>query len=157
MRATRRGIGAALVAGWLLLGCEPAPGATQRFPLGDPVAFTTAVQPILAARCANPGCHGDSARPLELYAEHQHRLDPNDVHRDLPLTDEELQLNYRRTCATLLGVVRPEAAPLLLKPLAEAAGGAGHAGGPVFFSTDDPELQALWRWVSATVTAEERR
>jgi hypothetical protein len=137
-----------------LASCVTGPGEGGALPLADYEAFTAEVQPVLAARCSNPSCHGEAGRPFELYAEHMHRIDPEDVWRDTPLTGAELWLNFQRTCALLVGVSTPEDCPLLTKPLATEAGGAEHEGGAQFLDMADPEYEALYEWVAAALLEE---
>ena len=135
----------------LTAGCVHS--GEEALPAPDFDAFSTQVQPILAARCGNPTCHGDPARPWMLYSPFQHRIDVTQVHLDTPLTAEELDRNYQRTLGFLSGGSR---ALMLTKPLDIAAGGAGHKGGPQFFERSEPEFQVLLRWVDEAVTPRER-
>lgn len=130
---------------WLLAGCLAPPEAVE-MPLGDPALFAEAAQPVLAS-CANPACHGDPGRPLEVYAEHLHRLDPDDTWRDLPLTSEEVWLNQCRASAFVVALDDPEDSEILTKPLAPEAGGVAHGGGTWFSDPANPDYQALLSWI----------
>lgn len=127
---------------WALLalaGCAPAPGY-ESLPPADFPRFVATVQPVLAARCANPTCHGRADRPLEVFAPQLHRLDERRLFLDEPLTAEETRRNFDRARAFAADGL------LLSKPL---AGGAGHAGGAQFADEEEPEWQALRDWVDA--------
>ena len=101
------------------------------------------MQPVLSARCANPSCHGDERRPFEVFAVHQHRLDPRNVYRDAPLTEHEVRLNYLRACGFLSDFDTPAETLLLLKPL---AGEVTHRGGKPFADETDAGYRALADW-----------
>ncbi len=135
-----------LFAALSLAGCLDT-GAMVSVPAAEYDAFVSEVQPVLAERCANPSCHGLSGRPLEVFAIHLHRLDPADVHRDLPLTDADLRANYHRASAFFLDGDRAEESPLLLKPLATDAGGSEHSGGAQFVDVAEAEYRALLGWI----------
>ncbi len=130
----------------LALGCVEGPGQGEEL-LGDYESFETEVQPILEG-CANPSCHGTPERPLEIYAVRQHRLNPDDVYLESPLTDRELWLNFVRSCGFLMDLEAPEDCELLRKPLSPKAGGAEHVGGAQFGDVDNPDYAALLQWVS---------
>jgi hypothetical protein len=133
------------VRGWALLalaGCAPAPGYDS-LPPADYARFVAAVQPVLAARCANPTCHGRPDRPLEVFAPHLHRLDARRLFLDEPLTDEELRRNYDRARAFVA-----DECLLLTKPL---AGGARHGGGAQFADEEEAEWRTLRDWVEAAL------
>lgn len=127
---------------------EPAP--QTRF---DRELFRCAVQPVLAARCAFPACHGDARRPLSLFAPGRMRYAVGWDRPTEPLTDAELATNF--TVAS--GFATSSAtgtAWLLAKPLAAEGGGYFHRGaelyaaGDVFASTDDAGYQLLARWIA---------
>lgn len=133
---------------WLLLlltGCIEDPGE-RALPAGDPIAFEVDVQPVLAASCANPACHGAVERPLQTYAVRLHRLDPADLYLDAPLTSEELRRNQRSAEAMLSGFAAAADSPLLTKPLAPEQGGSTHTGGVQFHDPTEPGYRALTAW-----------
>ena len=142
-------------AGAFLGGCVEGPGLDAPWPEGDTDRFQAEVQPVLADQCANPSCHGDVGRPLELFAVHQHRLDPTDVFLDTPLTWDELILNEERALTFIEAGADPETSPLLRKPLAVGQGGAPHAGGDQFARTDDDGYLALRAWIATATDHEE--
>lgn len=128
----------------LLLAClEPS---EQALSVHDMEAFEEQVQPVLAEGCANPSCHGDPERPLELYATHFHRMDPSMLHRDLPLDEQELRANALRVLSVGLGL-EPAQSPALRKPLAVDAGGQEHVGGELFGDTGAVDYRALRGWL----------
>lgn len=65
---------------------------------------------------------------------------------------QESVINYLWTLANV-DIANPGQSPLLLKPLAEAAGGVLHGGGPIFADTNDPNYQALLNWIQNPVPA----
>lgn len=141
-----------------LAGCasgldEPAPGGTL-----DRALFRCNVQPVLAARCAFPACHGDARRPLALYAPGRMRYAVGWDRPTEPLTGAELAANFAIAAgfATTTATGTPW---LLAKPLAAEAGGYFHRGaelyaaGDVFASTDDAGYQLLARWIAGDTAA----
>lgn len=133
----------------LVLGCQiDQETVTPR--AGDAVSYSQHVHPLLEATCATLDCHGDTGRPLRLYAETGLRTDT--TLRDLPITDAELARNV----ASLTGV-DPEApidrSLVLSKPLAENAGGLDHVGGDLWPSTTDPAYLCVRGWLEGATTA----
>lgn len=131
--------------------CAPD-GGYQPMSSGDPAAFRSEVQPLLEERCANPSCHGSADRPLEIYATLRHRLDPDDIFVDEPITDEEVLLNQQRA-ACFIGDLDHGTSSLARKPLPVDEGGVGHEGGIIFERGDDPAYVPLVAWVDATAAA----
>ncbi len=120
--------------------------AEQALELRDLESFEDQVQPVLAARCANPSCHGDAERPLELYALHFHRMDSAMLHRDTPLDHDELRANALRVLGVGVGL-EPARSPALRKPLAVEAGGQEHVGGALFGDTGAVDYRSLRSWL----------
>lgn len=82
----------------LLAGCSfPAQGEAPAVDL-DYIAFVNDIQPIFEARCANPACHGRPERALSTYVPRRFRADPQKVHLDEPLTEQEMRHNYTAAC-----------------------------------------------------------
>ena len=135
-----------LLLAFFLVGCVDGPGIGDELP-GDYRAFEEDVQPILNG-CANPSCHGTSERPLELYSVRQHRLDPEEIYLETPLSDRELWLNFIRSCGFLMDLEAPEDCELLRKPLSVEAGGVEHGGGVQFGDLENPDYALLLDWVS---------
>jgi len=136
----------------LLTACVVGPGNEQIVLEADFDRFVEEVQPILSSTCANPACHGSGDRPLELYAVHQHRLDPDDVWADTPLTTAELYLNFHRSCGFLLDLDQPKDCELVRKPLSVTAGGLHHQGGDQFNDRDNPDYLAILDWIGSIDT-----
>lgn len=109
-------------------------------------AYAQIVHPVLEARCGNPStCHAREDRPFAMYARRANRLDPADVFRDPPLTEEEMEANYDRVRSFTLDM---GAGPLLLtKPLDERFSRVSHEGGVQFDSPDDREYRVIEEWI----------
>ncbi len=136
-------------------GSGPGPGTGPALPAGDFAAFTSDVQPLLAEECGNPSCHGSEARPLALFSLHQHRRDPADVFRDLPLTEEELWLNYVGVLAFLDQIDDASRSLLLTKPLSPSSGGGDHVGGVQFEDRRSYGYRLLLGWAEAALAGVE--
>lgn len=131
----------------LLSGCIGA-DEVEPLPLGGGLElFEEEAQPVLAARCANPSCHGSAERPLSLFATHRYRRSPERVYMDEPLTEEELQHNFLQAAAFALACADASQCLLLTKPLAVDAGGSGHANIVIFMDTSDYDYQRLRSWL----------
>jgi hypothetical protein len=61
-------------------------------------------------------------------------------------TPEQSRRNFEML-TRLVNTASPEDSRLLLKPLAASAGGLGHTGGAFWRSRDDPEYQAILKWI----------
>jgi hypothetical protein len=143
----------ALVASLALVAGCGAPDGDVAVPEADAEAFAEVAYPILLANCAFPVCHGAPDRPFRVVGPGRTRLSPDSAPED-PATAEELALSYARARSMLVGPDGVRRAPLLRKPLAIAAGGAGHEGddpwGQAIFGTKkDPRFVALFRWATA--------
>src|SRR5262249_15338038 len=118
----------------------------------DEPYFRCRVHPVLAKSCAAFACHGDGRRFFRVYARNRLRLGGTEADRNAFLTADERTANYDAARA-LVDPSHPHASPLLLKPLELAAGGSFHrgaeiyAGGNVSATRDDPDFQALARWI----------
>lgn len=124
----------------LLLACVEGPGEAALVPV-DTGAFFAEVEPVLVERCANPSCHGTAERPLEVYAVHRNRMDPDDVWLDGGLTAEERAANLARA----RGFVGPTL-ELARKSLDPDAGGMRHGGGAIYADATDAEYATLRDW-----------
>lgn len=136
----------------LVVGCT-TPAGEIVVPEADPVTFRTTVYPVLLADCGFPGCHGTPERFFSVFGPGRTRLDPA-TEPYAPATPDELAHSYSRARAMLLSPDGVRRSPLLRKPLAVAAGGAGHAGedpwGTNLYTTkQDPRFQALFFWATA--------
>jgi hypothetical protein len=115
--------------------------------------FRCDVQPVLAARCAFPACHGSARRPLSIFAPGRMRWQVGWDRPTEPITQYELDSNFGIavgfTTTTATGK-----AWLLAKPLATSAGGYYHRGADlfgredVFVTSADPGYQILDSWIS---------
>ena len=98
----------------------------------DYTEYETVVAPILSAHgCAADGnCHGGGIRgTLELS----------------PLDDKDLQFDFEQISLQVDGLT-PEESALLLKPLAELAGGDPHSY-QAFASVTHADYQAILTWI----------
>ncbi|MEZ4404006.1 MAG: hypothetical protein R3B06_28550 [Kofleriaceae bacterium] len=154
--AVRRGGLAALVAvGAAALGAVACdyPAGQVDVPPGDPTVFRDQVYPVLLRDCAFSGCHGNPDRFFTVYGPARTRLDPT-TDMDAPVTAEELAETYTRARSMLISPSGIKRSPLLRKPLAVAAGGAGHRGtdpwgAAPYASKSDPSYQVLVGWALA--------
>lgn len=131
----------------LFAACGAPEQGTAEVRLRDRASFESAVQPVLAARCASPECHGRPERPFSTYAPLRFRADPARTHVDEPLDAAELLHNYVASNLFAEAGDPAEAPALTRKPLAERAG-VFHGGGVVFDDPSDPDYAALAAWVA---------
>ncbi len=124
-----------------LAGCSaptalpPPPSGGQSLVL-DFTSFQQTVEPILVRHgCdADGDCHGGGIRgALQLS----------------PPTAKNARFDFDQVVLEV-SVAQPDSSPILLKPLALAAGGVPHAFKP-FASTADSDFQAMRAWVRAGV------
>jgi hypothetical protein len=119
----------------------------------DRELFRCNVQPVLAARCAFPACHGTRTRPLAIFAPGRERLGVGWDRPTEPVTQAELDANFQLVSGFTTTTATGEPW-LLAKPLAPDAGGYYHRGADlfgsedVFTSKDDPGYQLLARWIA---------
>ncbi len=128
------------------VGAAPEPHP----PPVDQCAFELEVYPVLARDCGFPACHGTMHRAFQVFAPGRTRLDPMTPQLDGP-TDDEIALTYDRARSMLGGAQSVDDAPLLRKPLAIEAGGAGHMGRDelgrdVYRSKEDPDFVTIRDW-----------
>jgi hypothetical protein len=122
--------------------------AKREFP-----AFQREVYPVLLRDCAFPTCHGGPQRFFHVWGPGRVRLPgpkgtPGAV--DLPTVDE-ISASYS-LALSMIDNEDPSRSPLLRKPLAVAAGGAGHRGvdkhgRDVYRTMQDSGYVTLARWV----------
>jgi hypothetical protein len=137
-----------------LLPSSCVSGLEEERPLAslDEAFFRCKVQPVLTKNCATFACHGNGTRFFRLFGRNRLRLGGTEAERNAFLRDAERATNFTSTRA-FVDVDRPEESLLLMKPLAEAAGGYYHGAADdfakrdVFISKDDPEYQVLVSWV----------
>ena len=131
-----------------LSACVESPGQREMVLFDDFDGFVTRVQPILDRSCANPSCHGNVERPLEIFSVHQHRIQADEIFMDTPLSERELWRNFERVCSFLVDFDDPAECALLEKPLAIEAGGGAHVGGTQFFDESNQDYQELLSWIT---------
>ena len=142
--------------GVFLLSCVNGPGTEPFGSTGSPERFAAEIQPVLASRCANPACHGSADRPLEVFAVHLHRMDPEDTYIDDPLTKAELWQNQWQFATFLIDLDVADNAQVLSKPLAPEAGGLPHQGGVQFQTVENGDYGVLRAWILDELGASER-
>jgi hypothetical protein len=125
-------------AALLAPACAPEQGAVD-LPVRDQARFEAEIQPIVGSGCGSLDCHGDSGRPLRLYARYGRRADA--ALRDSELTAAELADNV----AAFAGLPDDR---LLGKPLAVDGGGMHHEGGDLWPDRDAPEYRCLEAWLT---------
>ncbi len=125
-----------------LLGCADDPDALTPLPALDRADFAAEAGPLIAKRCGLSPCHGDAARPFNLFAPRQRRLPPTTTYDRGPLSDAEIDANYRATLG-FLDADRAVDTLLVQKSLGRAA----HGGGLVFEAPSDPECRAIRAWI----------
>ena len=135
----------AFVLALLALPACPTEGV-EDFRFFDRDRYENEVQPILAASCANPSCHGRPDRPFSLFGTRAWRENPDDVFLPTQLTDAEIEHNYTQSCAFAATGDSPESAQLLLKPLEQYAG-TYHGGGVIFEGTAEEDYRVILDWV----------
>lgn len=148
-----------LVAAALLFGGCTLDNPPRDLPELDRTYFDRAVQPVLARRCAFSDCHGSTKRFLSLYARGRHRfpgIDPasgQPIGIMSPITREELDWNFDRARG-FVDPAEPQKSLLLLKPLAQEAGGLYHRAATlygenldVFLDPAEEDYATLVRWV----------
>jgi hypothetical protein len=142
----------ALAALAAFVGCTVDNPAAPALAL-DRDYFRCEVQPVLAARCAMPACHGSARRPLSIFAPGRMRWQVTWDRPTAAITQYELDSNFGIaggfTTTTATGD-----AWLLTKPLATAAGGYYHRGADlygsenVFATKTDAGYQILASWIA---------
>lgn len=145
----------AAVALAIAAGCAPAPEPLV-IPAADPAQFRDEVYPILLGDCGFPACHGSRDRFFAVFGPGRARLSANTAPYD-GATPDELAESYSRARSMLLSPDGVRRSPLLRKPLAIAAGGAGHGGedawgANVYASKRDPHFTAVFFWATAEDT-----
>ena len=127
----------------LSTACGPPPALDERAaPEG---VFARTAGPALEHHCGAPPCHGNEARPLRVYAPGTLRADPSRVHRDEPLSADEVRANERRAQAFLSEAPSALDALVLAKPLGRVA----HLGGVLCDGPTDTPCAELLAWAHA--------
>jgi hypothetical protein len=125
----------------LVVGCAVDNPATQVGAL-DREYFRCNVQPVIAARCAFPACHGTRVRPFAIFAPGRERLRVMWDRPSEPVTQDELDANFKLVTGftTLDATGEP--------------GGYYHRGADlygaedVFMTKDDAGYQLLEKWIA---------
>ena len=136
-----------------LAACQDNLDAPLEEPALDRPFFDCKVQPTLTKFCGALACHGDPQRFFHLFSRNRNRLDDSPMQLNVVMTQAERDHNYAATLA-VVDTEDPDRSELLLKPLAEEAGGWFHRGaelykgGDVFASTNDPDYQVLAQWIA---------
>lgn len=138
---------------FLLLSACTVDAPPLRVPSPDANQFALEVYPLLLRDCGFPACHGDPRRFFRVFGPGRTRLSPELLPGD-PATADEIQQSYERARSMLVGEPSIARAALLRKPLAAAAGGAGHGGedawgSNIYASPEDPRYQLLRAWALA--------
>jgi hypothetical protein len=133
----------------LAAGCGENEGEL-RIAQRDFAQFEREVYPVLMKRCSFHTCHGDQRRFFRMFGSARARLRP-ETKALAEVLPEEIMETYVRAIG-MIDERDPGASLLLRKPLALAAGGAGHVGTDnfdrnVFQTAQDPEFMILSRWV----------
>jgi hypothetical protein len=149
---------------WLLVllacsGLACSEPETYRWTMGKPDGrtFNEQVMPVLLRDCGFPTCHGSPDRFFQVYGSGRTRLDPlTPAFR--PTTGPELGASYNMALS-MIDLEHPGRSPLLRKPLAVEAGGAGHRGTDrygrdVYRTSRDQGYLVLARWVFASQPAQ---
>jgi len=143
------------IIAWLLAavcaGCEPDPG--WHAPSLSVSVFEKEVYPVLIRDCAFHACHGSETRFFRVWGPGRARFTPTLTTAFDPVTQEEKTESYQRALS-MVDPNHPSESLLLRKPLATAAGGAGHLGADkfgrnVYRTVDDAGYLVLSQWVYA--------
>lgn len=135
-----------LMAAALMPACTEYDKSEQILTLGDAESYGRLVQPYVGLRCGSLDCHGDSGRPLRIYAEDGLRLRAD--LREADITEAEISRNVEAFAGVSPDTATTEEHLVLLKGLAVAAGGYAHLGGDVWASTGDPGYRCLFLWLA---------
>ncbi|MCA9729615.1 MAG: hypothetical protein KC729_18155 [Candidatus Eisenbacteria bacterium] len=137
----RTSIPAAGALGFVLLACAgptdpPDPPTGGQELVLDFARFESDVLPVLTQQGCDAGgdCHGGGIRGTFALS---------------PIEEKDPIFDFEQASLQVLPVEREES-PLLIKPLAVAAGGAPHSY-KVFETTDDPGFVAIRGWIEAGV------
>jgi hypothetical protein len=134
----------------LALGSCASPTPELALVTPDRGGFETQVYPVLLRDCGFHACHGSTERFFQVFGPGRGRL--NLAAQPLDAVDAaEVELSYTRA-RSMIDPENPARSPLLVKPLATAAGGVGHQGADslgrnVYVSTMEPGYAVLVAWV----------
>jgi hypothetical protein len=125
----------------VLSGCElaspdqPEPPTGGRTYVLNYEIFASSIDTLLTVNgCDNEACHGGGIRGTFQLS---------------PVADKDVAMDFDQVVLQV-DPADPAASPILLKPLAETAGGAAHAAPTAAFdSTADADYQAILWWIEA--------
>lgn len=108
------------------------------------------VYPVLMRDCGFHACHGAEERSFRIYGPGRARL-TDDLRAYEAVTGDELSLSFSVALSMIDGE-HPERSLLLIKPLAQEAGGAAHGGiddfgRNVYRTKDDEGYKVIEKWV----------
>lgn len=121
--------------------------ASGMTPLAQPsrARFAEEAGPLLDRRCGDVSCHGVAERPYALFTPGRRRMDPADTYSQSPLTEAEIDANWRAALG-FLDAPRGRDTTLVEKALG-LGGPGGHRGGAVYEAPSDPECKAIIAWI----------
>ncbi|MDH5671890.1 MAG: hypothetical protein OEZ06_07045 [Myxococcales bacterium] len=159
-----RSIAGLLVFLWGVLAvpaCSQSDAVAEGMVKRDFGQFQREVYPVLLRDCGFPSCHGDRGRFFRVYGPGRVRL-PGETETpgalDQP-TGAEISTTHS-LARSMIDENALDSSPLLRKPLAVEAGGAGHFGvdpydRDIYRTDQDSGYQALARWVFSGETQSE--
>ena len=155
-RVTSGVLAAVTIIPFLLLGaCTDNTIVEEPIVLGNSTAYAELVQPYVGLRCSSLDCHGDSGRPLRIFAEDGLRL--RDDLREQPIAPEEIMRNVESFAGASPDSSSPEQHLALLKGLATDAGGFAHEGGDIWLIPDEPGYQCIRAWLAGSTDVQTAR
>jgi hypothetical protein len=134
----------------LVAGCQADLDAPREQLALDRPYFDCKVQPVITKLCSGLACHGDDRRFFHVFGRNRDRL--GDTADNALVLQDERDHNYAAALA-VVDADDPEHSEMLMKPLAEAAGGWFHRGaelydgGDVFSSADDADYKVIVDWI----------
>ena len=135
-----------------------ADASTDGATLQDPFDYYRAnIEPLFLRPRGYPGTAGAPATCISCHAWQTNVRfsleEPTQTPNGGFWTEEQSRRNYD-VVTQLVNASDPESSRLLLKPLAQQAGGLAHTGGTHWRSTEDPEYQVALEWIGALPAAE---
>lgn len=145
----------------LLAGCADDPLPVAELPRARDMGFSDIIHPVLLRDCGFPACHGNPQRFFRVWGPGRMRLPNRDGTTPAAFdtaTIDEVAASFA-VARGMVDIIDPQRSPLLQKPLAVSAGGAGHEGvdrfgRDVYRTTRDSEYLLLSEWVRNVTEAE---